>query len=63
MRNGVFGSLFDMNRDGKLDSREQFLDYMLFQECCNQNKKEERKQSRNGFLLSSEKENGKINPW
>ena len=32
MFNGVFGDLFDMNGDGKLDAMEQGLEYMLLDE-------------------------------
>lgn len=31
MEKGFFGSLFDMNRDGRLDSLERGMDYMAFQ--------------------------------
>lgn len=29
---GLFGKMFDLNRDGKLDSLERAMDYMLFNE-------------------------------
>lgn len=29
---GFLGDLFDVNRDGELDSREQLLDFMAFEE-------------------------------
>ena len=30
--NGLFGKMFDLNRDGKLDSIERAMDYMIFNE-------------------------------
>ena len=32
MDKGFFGSLFDLNKDGKLDLFERSLDYMAFEE-------------------------------
>ena len=33
MKHGFFCSLFDLNHDGELDSRKQFLDFLAFEEC------------------------------
>ena len=33
---GFFGNLFDLNKDGKLDSNERFLDFMLFNDVMKQ---------------------------
>jgi len=60
MEYGLFGKLFDMNRDGKLDRSEQYLDYMLFRDCCNRGKREDVEQKRSGFVLSFNEEDGKI---
>ena len=32
MRGGFFGSLFDLNHDGELDSVERAIDFMAFEE-------------------------------
>lgn len=32
MRRGFFGDLFDLDHNGELDSREQLLDFMAFEE-------------------------------
>ena len=30
MAGGIFGNMFDLNRDGKLDSMERAMEFMVF---------------------------------
>ena len=62
MKQGFFGSLFDFNRDGKLDLGEQYLDYKLFEECTRQRERSDKNQSGNGFL-SWDSDNDRMNKW
>ncbi len=39
--NGFFGKMFDLNRDGKLDSIERAMDYMLFNEMMKDDEEEQ----------------------
>lgn len=36
MKKGFFNGLFDLNRDGKLDSFERAMDFMAFEELINE---------------------------
>lgn len=38
-KGGLFGSLFDFNHDGRVDSGEQFIAYQIFQECTKPGKR------------------------
>lgn len=38
--NGLFGKMFDLNRDGKLDPMERAMDYMLFNEMLQEEEEE-----------------------
>lgn len=40
MARGFFGNLFDMNRDGKLDSWERAMDMMAFEEMLAEEEQE-----------------------
>ena len=41
MKNGFFGTLFDMNHNGELDAGEQFMDFMMFEQLMEEEKEEE----------------------
>lgn len=41
MAGGIFGNMFDLNRDGKLDSIERAMDYMLFDEMIQEDERSE----------------------
>lgn len=41
MAGGIFGNMFDLNRDGKLDAMERAMDFMLFEELTKQEEKDE----------------------
>ena len=36
MSKGIFGNMFDLNRDGKLDTLERGLDFALFEHLTNE---------------------------
>ena len=39
---GLFGKMFDLNGDGKLDSLEKAIDYMVFQEMMNEDEEKDK---------------------
>lgn len=41
MRRGFFGDLFDLDHNGELDSREQLLDFMAFEEMSKEEEGDE----------------------
>ena len=41
MSGGIFGKLFDLDRDGKLNAMEQEMDFMLFDEMTREDESEE----------------------
>ena len=41
MKGGIFGNMFDLNRDGKLDAMERAMDFMLFEELTREEDEEE----------------------
>ncbi len=47
MKGGIFGNMFDLNRDGKLDAMEQAMDFMLFDELTRQEQEDNEEESDN----------------
>lgn len=41
MRRGFFGDLFDLDHNGELDSREQLLNFMAFEEMSKEEEGDE----------------------
>lgn len=37
MAGGIFGNMFDLNRDGKLDSMERAMEFMVFNKVTEKN--------------------------
>ena len=48
---GIFGNLFDLNRDGKLDSIERGMEFSFFNEIM---KEEEKRRAREVSLFNIE---------
>ena len=41
MEKGIFGRMFDLNRDGKLDPLERAMDFALFEELISEDESDE----------------------